>query len=281
MLLAMESYHTWKTLGIEGAVRALKEAGFDAVDWSFYWDAKKAFCGEDYLEKAQEVKDALEKYGLKCNQAHAPFDMTYEKPWDDSCFDYLAIRRSIEAASIIGAKHIVVHGLRAPEGSVSKQSILENARYFRQMEPLCEKFGIKIAIENLMDSCTWPDLMKMLYEELNSPNFVLLVDIGHAWVRAGMQPGQFLRQIGPGLVKGLHVHDNHGVELCKDEHLLPYQGTIDYDDFYAALRETGYDGDFTLEIIHHMRTYAKQGLLPEALSFAHSLGRKMLEQSGL
>ena len=278
MLLALETYRPWQYYGLSVGLKMIREAGFSAVDFSFYWDAAKAFLGDDYIERAYEIKEALEKNGLTCHQAHAPFSLTYDMKLDDSCFDFLSVKRSIEACGIIGIDHIVVHGIPTPVPPASYLNMEYNLAYYRSLEPLCEKYGVKIAIENLSGSFTYPDLLNEILRKLDSPWFTALVDIGHAWLRAGIQPGNFIRQLDPGILGGLHVHDNHGPECHKDEHLAPYMGTIDYDDFFRALKETGYQGDMTMECVQFLDFYAKEGLLKEALVFEKAIGEKLIEK---
>jgi len=276
MKLAIESYRVWMEYGIEGAVRELKNCGFDAVDWSFYWDAAPALCGDDYLEKAVEIRDALKKYGLSCSQAHAPFDFLCTMEQEDSCFEYVSIKRAIEMAGIIGIDHIVVHGISVPEGSVSEQSMEYNYAFYKKLEPFAKKAGVKIAVENLACAFTYPMLLNQILRRLDSPWFVGLVDVGHAWLRANLQPGSFVRQLDPGSLKGLHIQDNHGQDRGVDEHLAPFLATVDFEDLARALAETGYDGDFTLELPRFLEFYRKQGLLLPALRFSEAVGRKMI-----
>ena len=276
MNLAVESYRLWEYLGISGAVKAAKEAGFDAMDWSFYWKAAPELCGDDYLEKAAEIRNALEKYDMKCTQAHAPFDFAWGMKQDASCFEYLSICRAIEACGIIGIDRIVVHGVAVPETAVSKQNLEFNYDYYKKLEPLCEKYGVGIAVENLASAFTYPDLLNEIIRRLDSPYFTALVDVGHAWLRANIQPGEFIRRLTPGTLRGLHIHDNHGAAYGVDEHLAPYLGTLDFDDMLKALKETGYDGDFTLEVPRFLKMYADHGLLIPALKFSCEVGRKMM-----
>jgi sugar phosphate isomerase/epimerase len=42
-----------------------------------------------------------------------------------------------------------------------------------------------------------------------------------------------------------HVHDNHGRH---DDHLMPFDGSIDWDSALLALRKVGYDGRLTFEL---------------------------------
>ena len=42
-----------------------------------------------------------------------------------------------------------------------------------------------------------------------------------------------------------HVHDNHGRE---DEHLVPYRGSIDWDQALVTMQKIGYDGTYLMEL---------------------------------
>ena len=275
-LLTIESYRPWENFGIDEGFRMIREAGFDGLDLSFYWGAAKELCGDDYREKAREIRKTLDRYGLSCSQAHAPFDFLYGMKQEDSCFEYLSIRRAIEACGIIGIDHVVVHGVRVPEPPCSRRNLEYNEAYYRSFEPLCREFGVKIAVENLSGAFTYPDLLNEMIRKLDSPYFIALVDVGHAWLRGGIQPGAFIRQMDPGIVKGLHIQDTHGADLGIDEHLVPYLANIDFEDLIKALKEYGYDGDFTMETPRFLDAYAKQGLLEPALRFAAAIGRKLV-----
>ncbi len=58
-------------VGDIAALDKIKAAGFDAVDYTFH--AYEGSIGENYLENAEKIKKHLDKIGLQCNQAHAPF----------------------------------------------------------------------------------------------------------------------------------------------------------------------------------------------------------------
>ena len=42
-------------------MKAIRDAGFDGVDMSYYYEAAEFFLGGDYREKAAAVKAALDK----------------------------------------------------------------------------------------------------------------------------------------------------------------------------------------------------------------------------
>ena len=45
-----------------------------------------------------------------------------------------------------------------------------------------------------------------------------------------------------------HVHDNRG---RADDHLVPFEGTIDWPAALTAVQKVGYDGPLMLEIAAH------------------------------
>jgi len=92
-----------------------------------------------------------------------------------------------------------------------------------------------------------------------------------------MQPGDFIRQLDPGSVCGLHIQDTHGIRQGLDEHLLPWQAEVDFEDLMRALNEVGYEGDLTLETGGFLKPYAQRGLLEPALRFSAAVGRKLIE----
>ena len=274
MKLAVEIWHTVQALGEEKAFALLKKSGFDAVDYSFFWqDPSNSILDDNYLERAYKTKELLAKYDLVCNQAHAPIgDTAFNSPINLSHSEYRDIVRAMEYSSVIGAKHIVVHSLKTPLG-VSQVEI--NAKYYQSFEPYCKQFGVKIAVENLYPSrnLDTPDKVNDVLKQLDPDYFVSLVDVGHANLQH-YPPESFIRKILPGRLQGLHIHDNHGES---DEHIVPYMGNIRWECVLEALAEINYSGDFTFELPGFIPDYSPK-LLPEALSFVASVGRNMMNQ---
>lgn len=271
MKLAVEGWQTIYTLGEEKGIALLKESGFDAVDYSFYWtDPSDNILGDDYLDRAHKTKELLDKYDLVCNQTHAPFGISLGAPMDLSNPLYADIVRALEYSSIIGAKHMVVHGVKVPKG-ISELEV--NKQYYESFLPYIKQFGTKIAVENLASTLTTPERMNALMEQLDPECFVALVDVGHANHRH-IAPESFIRRVLPGRLQGLHIHDNYGQI---DDHILPYMGTIRWKYVLEALAEVDYTGDFTMELPGFLPKYRKD-MLPEALAFAAGVGRKMIEQ---
>ena len=95
MYLNMETCVVCARMGEEAGLRMIRDAGFDGVDYTFFFEFGWAQLEGDYLQKAARTKSLLEQYGLACRQAHAPFRMTYEDSLQPDHFRYEEIRRSM------------------------------------------------------------------------------------------------------------------------------------------------------------------------------------------
>ena len=236
----------------------------------YLWqDSAKSILDDAYLERAKETKRLLEKYDLVCNQTHAPLDNgTINGAVDLTNKEFRDMVRSMEYASIIGAKHIVIHGKKPATGV---DQIPLNVAYYKLFEPYAKQFGIKVAVENLYSVLNTPERMNAALEQLDPDYFVALVDVGHANLRH-IAPESFVRHVLPGRLQGLHLHDNHGET---DEHIVPGLGQIRWEYLMEALAEIDYPGDFTLELPGFIPKYAPD-MLPEAMAFAAGVSRKLM-----
>lgn len=136
-------------LGYREGLTRIRQAGFESVDFSFCGEHNaKNLLGEDYIAQAHAIRAILDETGLVCGQAHAPFDFEFcdEMKPEDPVFRN--ILRSIEAAAILGAPYIVVHPVLSP---IYVDMLEYNLRFYRTLAPYSEKFGVKIAIENIFD----------------------------------------------------------------------------------------------------------------------------------
>ncbi len=270
MLLAMETSVPVSRFGEEKGLEMIAKAGFDGVDYSFY-DAHSIpqLLSDDYLKKAEESRRMLDHFGLACNQAHAAFPFRVGMPFSLHFTEYRLVWRSIEYAAALGVRQIIVHSVRDmvnPKNDTMDFNII----YHKTFEPLCRDLGIRIGVENLTVTKT-PERLDMLCDALDPDLFVACLDTGHANT-SGCAPADFARAIRPGRLQSLHVHDNGGL---KDDHTIPYLGTIDWSAFMAALAEINYQGDLTMEAITFLRKFPND-MLQDALNMNHAVGRQLI-----
>ena len=276
-------------LPLKDRILLYKEAGFDTYDISVNKEILEGatFDGEDYLEKARAFRAFTDEIGMTCNQAHAPFGShtIYNDPDNEQAI--ADILRSMEISAVLGARIIVVHPIK-PEGRRFPEdpefSFTENLRFYRRLIPYAEKYGIKIAAENMWEysngagvpgdsMCSRPHVFCRLLDELDSEYVVACLDIGHAALVATDIPA-FIHALGRKRLQALHVHDVDGV---KDLHTLPYLSKIDYEAVCRALGEIGYEGDLTFEAGAFFTRFP-DALLPAAIRFMHETGKYLASE---
>ena len=104
MRLSVETYILREMFSDESALRMIREAGFDAFDYSFYWVSDGTdMLRQDFLQRASLLRRLADDLGLFCNQAHAPFEMEYGDAFDLTNTNYLRLVRCLEFAAVLGA----------------------------------------------------------------------------------------------------------------------------------------------------------------------------------
>lgn len=246
----------------------IKQAGYDGVDFPLYVYTQTkgtALRSESWWRAwTQSVRDYADNLGLTAMQAHAPWDedipadLSYNAPSQ-------IYARVFAACSILGCKKLVFHPVAYPYRIVSaetEQAIhAYNLRWFRELLPFAEKYGIVIELENTFDyfhlqmpgdplrPYTTAAQLNALADGLDSPYVRLCLDTGHANI-AGENIPQMITQMGTRL-DCLHLNDNYGKRsgMHEDLHLFPGEGNVDWQPIAASLKKIGYTGVLNLEII--------------------------------
>ena len=282
MKLSIDNGMLIARFGVFESARMIKEAGFDCVDMTYYTvPVDSPLLDDGYREYAIKLKEYFDELGLECNQAHAPFVFAYGDRFTLEEPHYRAIVRSIESAAILGAKVIVVHSVGHRQGDDVLFDRAYNLDYYRSLIPYCEKFGIRIAVENLFEygrngkfvgRLSTPEALSEFVSELDSPCFCACLDTGHASL-TGVKPEDFVAGMRADTLQVLHVHDG---DYLGDRHTLPYLMDFDWQKIMCALKKIGYNGELTFEILNYFRNIPKE-LIPEALRFAEKTGRYLIE----
>ena len=271
--------------GTDKAIELLAEAGFDAFDITLCYAARENtthwLSRDNWKEEAMRLKAVADKAGIVCNQSHAPFPSSVGDEQKDAAI-YDCIIRSMEAAAILGAKIIVVHPKQHLNYAENKEKLRQiNIEFYRSLVPYCEKFGIKVATENMWQ---WNDKAKHPIDSTCSraPEFCDYIDsVGSEWIvgcldvghtlLVGADNGDFIRRMGKDRLQALHIHD---VTFTSDSHTLPYTQNNDFGAITAALCQIGYEGDITFEANSFYRKLP-DCLFPAAARFMCEVGRQL------
>lgn len=271
MLLSIGIIRLIWTFGPEKTFEMIKNAGFDAFDFYFSKEAGTPLTDEqEIIEMAHEVKELCKKYGLVCNQTHAPYRLLENEEYTLDNPHFREIVYAIKGAGALGAKYVVVHPFRHDDGTDEVDDVI---KYYRTLLPYAKESGVKIATENLFRAAQNPEKMNRLLRGVNDDDFVLCFDTGHSAV-VQIPPEQFLSEVDASYLKVVHLHDNDGK---RDLHQLPYLGTMKWDSILEALEKCGYSGDMNFEVPLYIKNLPESAI-PEALALAGKVGREMINK---
>lgn len=281
MKLSTETYVLRERFDDKTAIKMLKDAKFECFDYSMYWaNGEKNMLGDNYLNRAKDLRAYADEICIECNQAHAPFEVRYTDEFNLSNKRYLELVRSLEIASILGAKTVVVHAIKDNIPSDMDMFAL-NRQFYISLVPYCEKFGIDVSVENLFNcenGATIPVLSNPadhieFVKSLNSDRFNVCLDIGHSAI-TGVLPEDAILGMNKKILKALHIHDN---DFKTDRHLMPYLGNFEWDKICAALKNIEYSGELTFEIFGTLNKLPNAAL-PDALALAGKIGNILIDK---
>lgn len=250
----------------ERLVSEFAAMGFDCVDYGFFHTESDAICGhvpEIYLPDSEfeayfkAKRQMIEKNGMTVSQTHACFAIDDIPEMGVSTQMLLGLKRCIMATALLGAKYLVVHPVKRPYNERANEAFDLTVNTYKALIPTLEKYDVYVACENLFGrddlkrpvpcNCSYPDQLISIIEATGSDRFVSCLDTGHMLLCGG-DCACAVRDLGDRL-KVLHVHDN---DKINDRHAMPMDGNgeieIDWPAFITALKETGFDGVFSLEV---------------------------------
>ena len=239
----------------EDTYKKIKEHGFlysdcDIADTEY---ELYSVSDEEFERIFLNEKRLAEEAGVTINQVHGPWrwpprDFTAE----DRAERMEKMKISIRAASILECKNWVIHpimpfGVEDIDTGDAEKTWDMNVAFMKELLKTAKEYGVTICLENmpmLRFSLSSPERILKLVEEINDENFKICLDTGHVSVFGEeIDLAEEVKRLGD-KIKVLHVHDNrNGIDL----HLMPYYGIIDWNGFYKALKEIGYEGVFSLE----------------------------------
>jgi sugar phosphate isomerase/epimerase len=242
----------------EPILRQIAEAGFSHVHWCHHWD-------DDFIYADAEIEQIgrwLREYGLQLNDVHASEGQ--EKFWYSAKeYERLAgvelVKNRLDFAARLGGDAIVMH-VSPPTQHPELRQFNELAwtqlrKSLDALQPYALEQGVRIAIENLIDSAAvkagvvtvsetgdnydWIEQLFALYP----PNFLgVCYDSGHA--NLGYDRMEGLDALKDRLCV-LHLNDNDGQG---DLHQLLFQGTVRWEPLAELIAASAYDKPMSMEI---------------------------------
>lgn len=249
----------------------IAEAGFEALE---IFATRSHF---DYTTKqeVQAMASALSQRGLALASLHAPTSRDLSATREGGaplCITEVErvrrveamdeLKRVIDVAEDLPYSRLILH-MGGPRETADPR---KRDAAFSSLEHLvlhARHAGVTIAVENTTSEMGDPAYLRAFVDETRLAGLRFNFDVGHAYLADGAETERIEKAFSPlrELVVSAHIHDNHGE---KDEHLPPYDGSIDWESAVKILRSAPEPNlPLTLEL--------KEKTGPESLSASEQL----------
>ena len=233
---------------LESFFNMIKEAGFEA-----------AFVGYETPESTrQRCKDTL-NHGLEIDNIHAPFAninaMWLEGPQGEEMLE--SLKDTVSCCKEFHIPKAIVH--LSSKANAPYINDLGHKRFDSLVEYAVAN-NVQIAFENQRKLANLAFAME-IYKDVPQVGFCW--DTGHEYC---FTPGwEFMPLFGDRLI-AIHLQDNHAV-YDGDQHLLPFDGVIDFKKAARYIKNSPYQGPIMLEVFRRpfdVTGYAGyEGIKPE------------------
>ena len=236
-------------------LREIGSAGFDAVELfatRTHFDYHSDVCVADLqgwladarLELASVHAPVAEsfaagRWGAALNLASAD-RATRERALDEATRALHLARRLPFAALVVHAG--VPRAQQAP-GDNSRDGA---RRSVEALAAIAKPLGVTIAVEVIQNELSKAgSLVHFVEDVLDAGAASICLDLGHAHLDGDLVDA--IETVAEHMAL-VHAHDNRG---RNDDHLLPFEGTIDWPGALTALQKVGYEGTVVLEPAPH------------------------------
>ncbi len=154
------------------------------------------------------------------------------------------MQHTLDMAARLPFRTLVLHiGMPAHIAAASDNDAGAARRSLDVLVPYAGDRGVQVALEVQTNGLSTPDALVALIEDAADwPLAGICLDVGHA--RLLGDPVDAI-EVASGHIVASHVHDTHG---SRDDHLVPYDGSIDWTRALLAFQKVGYAGPWTFEL---------------------------------
>lgn len=215
-------------------LKAVKKAGFKKVFLSFKYGG--------WSEHQNYMFEQCKKLGLEVVFIHMSYitDREVETIWYEDDYGDKVIQGYIEDLNKIrklGIDKVVMHVSSSKIEPVLTQIGLTR---FERLIKHAKNIGMTIALENTV----WPDVLEYIFDNIQSDNMKVCYDAGHdhAFFKDTFDFERFKN-----LITLTHLHDN---DQSDDQHLIPFDGNIDWDKVCKELHNANYNFSLITESVY-------------------------------
>ena len=205
----------------------------------------------------RSLKDWLTDSKLELHSVHAPITDVFangrgQRDFSTATRDSEARKETLhemaaalEISKTIPFKFLVVHlGVPIAQHPGPDDNDRDAAiRSIQEIYGLAQAAGVTVALEVMGNGLSTPsDLIEIIERNFEDADMGICMDVGHAHLLG--DTGEAIETASEYLVT-THIHDNR---RQSDDHLVPFQGSINWAAAIMAFEKIGYDGVLMYEI---------------------------------
>jgi sugar phosphate isomerase/epimerase len=210
-----------------------------------------------------DLQQWLADAGLRLHAVHAPVVESYvggrfgnaltlaSANADARAYALAEAEQALHVARQIEVSLLVAHlGLPRTQSSSFEDNNRDAARRsIEELRRLATPLGVRVAVEIIPNELSRAaSLVHFVENDLEASDVGICLDFGHAHMDGDLIDA--IETVSGHLIT-THVHDNRG---RSDDHLVPFEGTIEWPSAITALQKLGYDQTLLFEIAAHGST---------------------------
>lgn len=246
-----------ESVNVIDTINSIKNANFKNVFVQWY--------DKDWEYSQQEQVNLCKKLGLNIIFAHLGYQ-NINLIWKEGAEGDFLVQRyknDIKDCYENGISMVVMHLTSKKTAPMYGTTGLNR---IKQITEYAKSLNVKVAFENTKIK----GYLEYVLENIKDENVGICFDAGHYHVHFN---DEFNFELFKDRIFAVHLHDN---DKSDDLHLLPYDGTINWQDVMNKLKENNYKGPITLESVYSNDYYSNISL-DEFYKVGYERGMKLAE----
>ena len=237
-------------------IEEIKNAGFKNV--FIQWHNKEWECSQE------EQLEYIRKIGLHVIFAHLGYQ-NINSIWEEGEIGDKLVDRFIDDIRICKENDINLVIMHVTTKFVAPLYNEIGLNRIKKIVDYAKELDVKVAFENLKIK----GYIDYIIKNIDNDNVGICYDVGHCHAHF---KDEFDWDLFKNRIFAVHLHDNDGTE---DQHLLPFEGNIDWKYLIKKLKEANYNGPITMELCYR-RKYLDI-TVEDFYKKAYELGNKLLQ----
>lgn len=274
------SIWSFGNMSVEDTLKLAKKAGFDGVELALNMTGEASLeSDENEWKKIKKMADdiGISLYSVACG-LYWDFSLTSDDENDRKKAEEI-VKKEIDMAKALGCEScLIVPGTVCadfvdPNKVVDYMTAYERSlEFFSRIKTYAEEAKVEIGLENVWNKfLVSPIEMRDFIDKIDSEYVGSYLDIGNVLYNG--YPEHWIKALGK-RIKKVHFKDYRKVAGGLHGFVDLLAGDVNYPAVMDALKEVGYDGWVTAEMIPNYNTYNEVLIYNTSNAMDKILGRK-------